>query len=123
MEKRVLLAIVLSFVVLYGYQAMFPPPEFIPPPTTDTAVEQSAEVPPAAGGETPTGATPQEPVEAAPAALTADSEELVPADLAANATGESVILASETIIEGDVQTSGVQSDGIVAQSIGGQRFI
>ena len=27
MEKRVLLAIVLSFVVLYGYQAMFPPPE------------------------------------------------------------------------------------------------
>ena len=25
--KRVLLAIVLSFVVLYGYQAMFPPPE------------------------------------------------------------------------------------------------
>ena len=48
MEKRVLLAIVLSFVVLYGYQAMFPPPEFIPPPTTDTAVEQQpAEAPPA----------------------------------------------------------------------------
>jgi YidC/Oxa1 family membrane protein insertase len=27
MEKRVLLAVVLSFVVLYGYQAMFPPPK------------------------------------------------------------------------------------------------
>ena len=26
MEKRVLLAVVLSFIVLYGYQAMFPPP-------------------------------------------------------------------------------------------------
>jgi YidC/Oxa1 family membrane protein insertase len=32
MEKRVLLAIVLSFIVLYGYQAMFPPPE---PPAID----------------------------------------------------------------------------------------
>nr|MDQ3421405.1 membrane protein insertase YidC [Acidobacteriota bacterium] len=31
MEKRVLLAIVLSFVVLYGYQAMFPPPEPVKP--------------------------------------------------------------------------------------------
>ena len=27
MEKRVLLAVVLSFIVLYGYQAMFPPPD------------------------------------------------------------------------------------------------
>ena len=27
MEKRVLLAVVLSFVVLYGYQALFPPPK------------------------------------------------------------------------------------------------
>src|SRR6476646_4063529 len=26
MERRVLLAVVLSFVVLYGYQALFPPP-------------------------------------------------------------------------------------------------
>ena len=41
MEKRVLLAILLSFVVLYGYQAMFPPPE---PQKT------SASQPPAPGG-------------------------------------------------------------------------
>ena len=27
MEKRVLLAVVLSFIVLYGYQALFPPPQ------------------------------------------------------------------------------------------------
>ena len=27
MEKRVLLAVILSFLVLYGYQAMFPPPK------------------------------------------------------------------------------------------------
>ncbi|CAN5783476.1 membrane protein insertase YidC [soil metagenome] len=31
MEKRVLLAVVLSFVVLYGYQAMFPPPKPVNP--------------------------------------------------------------------------------------------
>jgi YidC/Oxa1 family membrane protein insertase len=74
MEKRVLLAIVLSFVVLYGYQAMFPPPEPVPPGTADTAVEQPSQAAPAAGGEAPTGATAQDAVEAAPAALTADSE-------------------------------------------------
>jgi len=34
MEKRVLLAVVLSFVVLYGYQALFPPP---PPPAFESA--------------------------------------------------------------------------------------
>jgi YidC/Oxa1 family membrane protein insertase len=33
MEKRVLLAVALSFMVLYGYQLMFPPP---PPPTVET---------------------------------------------------------------------------------------
>jgi YidC/Oxa1 family membrane protein insertase len=35
MEKRVLLAVVLSFVVLYGYQAMFPPPK--PQPKASSA--------------------------------------------------------------------------------------
>ena len=34
MEKRVLLAVVLSFVVLYGYQALFPPPEASAGPQT-----------------------------------------------------------------------------------------
>src|SRR5262245_48324679 len=58
MERRVLLAVLLSFVVLYGYQAMFPPP---PEPTqqqqkpvqaskTATAPNASA---PAASNPTP----------------------------------------------------------------------
>jgi YidC/Oxa1 family membrane protein insertase len=74
MEKRVLLAIVLSFIVLYGYQAMFPPPE----------LQRPADAPPAAAApSTPPDPSPpaQAPVEATtpaqpPAAtLTADSEE------------------------------------------------
>ena len=44
MEKRVLLAVILSFVVLYGYQAIFPPP---PPP--QRAPQESA----AAGADQP----------------------------------------------------------------------
>jgi YidC/Oxa1 family membrane protein insertase len=64
MEKRVLLAVILSFVVLYGYQAMFPPPRPTPgetpaagaPPapgaTTDPAVP---------GGQPPAPAQPLEP--------------------------------------------------------------
>jgi len=50
MEKRVLLAVALSFVVLYGYQVMFPP---APPPTFETP---------------PTSATPGDPAATAPAA-------------------------------------------------------
>ena len=74
MEKRVLLAIVLSFIVLYGYQAMFPPPE----------LQRTADPPPvAAAPSTPPDPSPpaQAPVEATlpaqpPAAtVTADSEE------------------------------------------------
>ena len=37
MEKRVLIAVILSFVVLYGYQAMVPPPK----PTTGKPVSGS----------------------------------------------------------------------------------
>jgi YidC/Oxa1 family membrane protein insertase len=40
MEKRVLLAVVLSFVVLYSFQAMFPPPE--PPPEQATPAASAA---------------------------------------------------------------------------------
>jgi YidC/Oxa1 family membrane protein insertase len=49
MEKRVLLVIVLSFLVLYGYQAMFPPP---PRPVSQT--------PPAAGPSAPAPSNPQQ---------------------------------------------------------------
>src|SRR5687767_8576156 len=62
MEKRVLLAVVLSFIVLYGFQAMFPPPEPAPP------VRQA---PPAAAPRSPganvPGQSPSQPVTAEPA--------------------------------------------------------
>ena len=63
MEKRVLLAIVLSFIVLYGYQAIFPPPE----PAKQAPVTQTP-APPQAGAPnaTPTApGTPGDPAEAA----------------------------------------------------------
>src|SRR5687768_11437828 len=78
MEKRVLLAVVLSFVVLYGYQAMFPPPQPQPrPPAGQTA---TAPTTPPAGGAVPGGSTmpaeaPQ-PAAVAPAApIVADAAE------------------------------------------------
>ena len=58
MEKRVLLAVVLSFIVLYGYQALFPPPRPTPPVQR---APQSVSPPPAPA----TGGTPPAPVEAA----------------------------------------------------------
>lgn len=59
MEKRVLLAIVLSFIVLYGYQAMFPPPEPVRPPATGTEPAQPG------AAATPAGTQPAAPAEAA----------------------------------------------------------
>jgi YidC/Oxa1 family membrane protein insertase len=62
MEKRVLLAVVLSFIVLYGYQALFPPlrPEppvpapdaAAPPPPPVEAPAVAAPVPPPAPADT-----------------------------------------------------------------------
>jgi len=46
MEKRVLLAVVLSFIVLYGYQVLFVPPK--PAQQPQTAPQTSKAVPPAA---------------------------------------------------------------------------
>ena len=37
MEKRVLIAVVLSFVVLYAYQAMYPPPKPVPAKAADAS--------------------------------------------------------------------------------------
>lgn len=54
MEKRVLLAVVLSFVVLYAYQALVPPPA--PVPTRPAPSTQTA--PPAVGVERPDPAAP-----------------------------------------------------------------
>jgi YidC/Oxa1 family membrane protein insertase len=60
MEKRVLLAVILSFVVLYGYQALFQPPKPAPKPQPSAA--------PAAPATTPT------PAPAKPAAETAAAQ-------------------------------------------------
>ncbi len=77
MEKRVLLAVVLSFVVLYGYQAMFPPPKPQPKPAISTG--QGATGAPAATPASPTGTTAEAPPTTsgppAAAALVADTEE------------------------------------------------
>jgi YidC/Oxa1 family membrane protein insertase len=78
MEKRVLLAVVLSFVVLYGYQAMFPPPK--PQPKPAAATGGTAASPPSAA-DAPSGAqalpTPEAPPpsEPAAAAIVADTQE------------------------------------------------
>jgi YidC/Oxa1 family membrane protein insertase len=53
MEKRVLLAVILSFIVLYGYQALFPPPR---PATQPGRAPQPSPAP-----STPSGGTVQAP--------------------------------------------------------------
>jgi YidC/Oxa1 family membrane protein insertase len=53
MERRVLIAVLLSFLVLYGYQAMFPPPE--PPPAQSPSKAASA---PKAAAPAPANPTP-----------------------------------------------------------------
>ncbi len=94
MEKRVLLAVVLSFMVLYGYQAMFPPPPAPKPAATSSA-------PPAAeAGVAPQGSSPAavaaQPAVAAP--LVADSAE------------------REIVVEGDAIRAVFSSRGAVLQS-------
>src|SRR6187397_2950900 len=63
MERRVLIAVLLSFLVLYGYQVMFPPPpEPKPAQTSKTAAAPNASAPaqsnptPSVQGERPPGA-------------------------------------------------------------------
>src|SRR5687767_13291443 len=74
MERRVLIAVVLSFLVLYGYQALFVPPAppapsqgTAPPPTLPSATAPAASSQPAALEPAP--ALPQ------PAAITAETVE------------------------------------------------
>ena len=77
MEKRVLIAVILSFIVLYGYQAMFPPPkpatvkpqgQTTSPSTTTITPEAPAQVSPGLPAVTP-------PVAARAAAVVADASE------------------------------------------------
>jgi YidC/Oxa1 family membrane protein insertase len=84
MEKRVLLAVVLSFVVLYGYQAMFPPPKPVDNPartvTTPAASEKApaqagAATNPAAAAPSTGGAPPPSISQPAAAPMVADAAE------------------------------------------------
>jgi YidC/Oxa1 family membrane protein insertase len=72
MEKRVLLAVILSFIVVMGYQVLFPPPKPEPKPTAAAP----ASAPPAAAQATPPLPAPM-PAEAKPTAapVVADTEE------------------------------------------------
>jgi len=76
MERRVLIAVFLSFLVLYGYQALFVPPPQPPETSPGAAVPQGAQPAATAAGAAPQTATPA-PVPEAPAAtvLVGDSAE------------------------------------------------
>src|SRR6188472_883299 len=65
MEKRVLLAVVLSFVVLYSYQVLFPPPKPAANGTTATAPGTTS---PSSAAATSPEANAAEAAEPAPAA-------------------------------------------------------
>jgi YidC/Oxa1 family membrane protein insertase len=60
MERRVLVAVVLSFLVLYAYQALFVPP---PPPAQQIqpSPNPAATPPPAAAAPSPSAAVPEQP--------------------------------------------------------------
>jgi YidC/Oxa1 family membrane protein insertase len=74
MEKRVLLAVILSFVVVVGYQALFPPPKPEPKPA---AAAPSSPAPAASRAATPRAPTAQAeaPPQPAAAPVVADTEE------------------------------------------------
>jgi YidC/Oxa1 family membrane protein insertase len=67
MEKRVLLAVILSFVVLYGYQALFPGPPVRRPGPDATAPANPAPAPPASGESAPAAVPAEAPAAESPA--------------------------------------------------------
>ena len=78
MERRVFIAVILSFVVLYGYQALFPPPK-PPAPAQPIAESAPASTAPAtvAPAATPAAPPASEPAPAATIAETAPREIVV----------------------------------------------
>jgi len=87
MEKRVLIAVILSFVVLYGYQAMFPPPK-------------PADIKPLAGSQTTTPSTttiaPESPAQTTPP-LTPESSTPAAAALVADRAERDIAVESEAV--------------------------
>lgn len=74
MERKVLLAVILSFVVLYGWQALFPPPP--PPESIPLGPSQAAPTQPVPT-EPPTTSAAAAPVEAQPVLAGATEQDIV----------------------------------------------
>src|SRR5436190_2728041 len=75
MERRVLIAVLLSFLVLYGYQALFPPPEPKPGQTTTSKAATAPKASgPAASNPTPSVQGVQPPAGTAPTVPARDIE-------------------------------------------------
>jgi YidC/Oxa1 family membrane protein insertase len=72
MERRVFIAVLLSFAVLYGYQALFPPP-----PATKTATTESTTTVPGAAASSATAAPASSAVPPSPAAEAPAAEPIV----------------------------------------------
>jgi YidC/Oxa1 family membrane protein insertase len=94
MERRVLIAVLLSFLVLYGYQALFsPPPEPNPAQTTSKAATA-----PKASGPAPSNPAPSvqgaQPAEAVAATVPAREIEIDNADVHAVFTTRGAVLKS-----------------------------
>ncbi len=84
MEKRVLIAVLLSFLVLYGYTALFPPPKppVAPKPVAgDIATPAAPAQSSAAGGAEAPAPAPLEPAAAATVAETAERSIVIETDV------------------------------------------
>ncbi len=98
MEKRVLLAVFLSFLVLYGYQALFPAPKPLPARKTQGSATGSSPAPVAAPAteSAAAGSTAPPAVPAAAAAATVQGTP-TPAALVAEAAERSVTIDTASI--------------------------
>jgi YidC/Oxa1 family membrane protein insertase len=86
MEKRVLIAVILSFIVLYGYQAMFPPPK----PAGRTAAGTPTTTP------STTTVTPEAPAPAAPRP-SGSTQSAIAAAVVADATERDVTVENPSV--------------------------
>jgi YidC/Oxa1 family membrane protein insertase len=96
MERRVLIAVLLSFLVLYGYQALFPPPPEPKPAQTSKAATAPKASGPAASNPAPSvqGAQPAQQAEALTPAAPARDIEIDNADVHAVFTTRGAVLKS-----------------------------
>src|SRR5258705_6185281 len=90
MEKRVLLAVVLSFVVLYGYQALFPPPKPLDKAVTSTPAPQGSPASAAPG-------TPAAPPPAADAGVAPAAEQVTSAPVVADSAERDITVENPEV--------------------------